>query len=791
MAIDEVIGPLVEALTLHGRAVLVAPPGSGKTTVVPLRLLGVIPEMMKIVMLEPRRLATRAAARRMADLMGEAVGGTVGYVTRDERRVGEQTRIEVVTEGVLTRRLQRDPSLAGTGLLIFDEFHERNLQSDLGLALALDASGHLRPDLRLMVMSATLDTGPLAGLLGAPVITGGALVHPVEIRWVPPSPRLGSAEHVAAVVRRAMKDPGDLLVFLPGMAEMQRVRSLLGGLAAEVHLLHGSLPPEAQDAALLPSGRRKVVLATDIAETSLTVEGVGVVIDSGLARAPRFDPHTGMTRLRTIPISKASATQRAGRAGRTGPGIAYRLWSQLEHGTRRSQIDPEITQVDLAGLALELAAWGVGDPSGLAFLDPPPDRALAEGRKLLRMLGAIDDGGRLTVIGREMLNLPLHPRLARMVAASADADRWLACVLATVVDERDPLRAGSDPREADRVPADLALRLEMIAGHGPGIDRLRRRARDLGRRSGIGPGPLDPGRAGRVLALAYPDRLAIRRGGPGRFQLRTGNTAYLPATDSLATEAFLIAADLDGRRKDARIRLAAGLHPTEVAELFAGEVVVRTGLVWQGDRLVERVERRLGGLALDVIERRPDPGPAVAAELTAHIRKRGWTSLDPDDQTRAVRERVGFVRRHLDPSWPDWSEQALMVNLEEWLRPQLHTARGLDELAPAKALLVPQGRGKLDELAPAHVSLPRGRRAPVSYGGEVPRIAVRAQDLYGLDRHPSIGGRPVVIEILSPANRPIQVTSDLPGFWRGSWAHVRREMQARYPKHSWPERPFL
>jgi ATP-dependent helicase HrpB len=725
----------------------------------------------------------------MAGMLGEAVGQTVGYVTRDERRVGEQTRIEVVTEGVLTRRLQRDPSLRGTGLLIFDEFHERNLQTDLGLALALDSINRLRPDLRLIVMSATLDAKRVGGLIEGPVIAGEPSGHPVEIRWVPPSRQVRPPDHVAAVVRRAMTDPGDLLVFLPGMAEMRKVRGLVEGIDAEVHLLHGSLAVEAQDAALLPSGRRKVVLATDIAETSLTVEGVGVVIDSGLARAPRFDPHTGMTRLRTITISRAAADQRTGRAGRTGPGIAYRLWSQLEHGTRRAQIDPEITQVDLAGLALELAAWGTTDASGLQFLDPPPGRALAEGRNLLLMLGAIDEAGHPTAPGREMLRLPLHPRLARMVLTCPDADRWLACVLATVIDERDPLLAGSDPADPSRQPADLALRVKVVAG-APGLDRFGRRARDLARRAGTSPGSLDPGRAGRIVALAFPDRLAIRRGSPGRFQLRTGTTAYLPATDPLATAGFLIAADLDGERKDARIRLAAPLDPDEVAERFAGEVVTRVGLVWQGDRLVERTERRLGGLGLDVIDRAPQPGPAVAAELAARIRKRGWASLDPDDRTRSLRERVTFVRRHLDPTWPDWSDQGLLDSLEDWLGGQLLLATGLDQLRPAKALVIPRGRGDLDQLAPLQLGLPGGRRVAVSYGDDGPRISLRAQDLFGLDQHPRIADSPVVIEILSPANRPIQITSDLPAFWRGTWRQVRKEMQARYPKHSWPEQPF-
>lgn len=797
LPVESVVDELATALQSGNRAVLVAPPGSGKTTIVPLRLLEQAGLDGKIVVLEPRRLATRAAARRMAYLIGEEVGATVGYVTRDDRQTSNATRIEVVTEGVLTRRLQRDPALTGTAMVVFDEFHERNLQTDLGLALTLDSIARrpgLKHPLKLLVMSATLDARRVADLIGAPVVTGTGRLYPVEMRWSPMSRTGRLDQHVASVIRQAIGEPGDILVFLPGMAEIERVARLLDGIDADVHLLHGSLSIQAQDAALLPSTRRKVVLSTDIAETSLTVEGVRIVIDSGQARSPRFDPHTGMTRLRTVPISKSSAEQRAGRAGRTEPGIAYRMWSLIEHGTRRPHSEPEITQVDLAGMALELAAWGTPDPSQLSFLDQPPPRTFREGRELLAALGAIDANGALTETGRRMLELPLHPRLARMVVNADPGDRWLACVLAAVVDERDPFRS----RPGEHPPADLSLRVEAIGGvdnqwaDRRAVERLRARASDLARRA---PGPKnradreDPERhaaasqrSGAVLALAYPDRLAIKRGSAGRFQLKTGTTAFLAATDSLAGEGFLIAADLDGKRKDARIRLAAAIDADDVALTFSSEVETKVTLQWSGDRVVARTERRLGGLALDVSEQPTDPGPDVAKLLAARVRKLGFQSLDPDGRVRAWLDRVEFQGRD-----DNLSEKALLANLESWLGSQLNRASSLADLDPLRALkaMAPrQGRQP-----PSQVELANGRKVRVTYPDGVPRIAVRAQDLYGINRHPEIGGVPMVVEVLSPANRPVQITSDLPGFWKGSWVQVRKEMMSRYPKHDWPADP--
>jgi ATP-dependent helicase HrpB len=730
----------------------------------------------------------------MSFLIGQEVGATVGYVTRDDRHTSKDTRIEVVTEGVLTRRLQRDPALAGTAMVVFDEFHERNLQTDLGLALTLDSTESRRPDLKLLVMSATLDAQRVADLIDAPVVTGFGRMHPVEMRWSPLSRTGRLDQHVASVVRQAMGEPGDILVFLPGMAEIERVARLLEGVDADVHLLHGSLSIQAQDAALLPSPHRKIVLSTDIAETSLTVEGVRIVVDSGQARAPRFDPHTGMTRLRTVPISKSSAEQRAGRAGRTEPGVAYRIWSLIEHGTRRPHSEAEITQVDLAGLALELAAWGKPDPYRLSFLDQPPPRTFREGRDLLTKLGAIDGDGALTDTGRRMLDLPLHPRLARMVVDADHEDRWLACVLAAVVDERDPFRS----RPGETPPADLSLRVEAVSGienqwaDRRAVERLRVRASDLARR--VGADRRNPEaraaasqRSGAVLALAYPDRLAIKRGSAGRFQLRTGTTAFLAATDSLAGEGFLIAADLDGRRKDARIRLAAAIDADDVARMFSSEVETKVSLQWSGDRVVARTERRLGGLALDASEQPADPGPDVARLLAARIRKLGFQSLDPDGRVRAWLDRLEFGGGGGHDA--NFSERALLDRLEDWLGSQLNSSASLDDLEPIKALkAAAPGRGRQP---PSQVELGNGRRVKVTYPDGKPRIAVRAQDLYGVTRHPEIGGVPLVVEVLSPANRPVQITSDLPGFWKGSWAQVRKEMMARYPKHDWPADPTL
>ncbi len=829
----EVLSPLAAALDAPpGAAVLVAPPGAGKTTVVPLWLLD-RPWMagLRVLLLEPRRLAARAAARRMAELVGDEVGGVVGYQTRDERVIGPRTRVEVLTEGVLTRRLQHQPELDGVGAVVFDEVHERNLPTDLGLALALDVRGTIRPDLRLVAMSATPDAGRLAKLLGwgapAAVVASDGRQHPVEVRWRPRAPmparRGGRAsgdvlDDVADTVEAALRDePGDVLVFLPGIAEIRRVADRLRGRVpptVDVRQLAGALPLAEQDLALQPSpaGRRRVVLSTDIAESSLTVAGIRVVVDAGLARVPRFDARSGMTRLTTVTTSRASADQRAGRAGRTEPGVCYRLWSQLEQSTRTAHLPAEITQVDLAGLVLELAAWRAR-PDDLAFIDPPPGAALRAAGALLRELGALDAAGSITGTGRRMLDLPLHPRLARMVVDAPDGLRYLACHVAALLDERDVLRG-----RPDELPADLAHRVRVLAGHRHddradrrAVERAHDRAADVARRARVARVDVDADRAGAVLALAFPDRLAARRQGDRRepagrgrtvqFQLRSGGGAWVGADDPLAGEAFVVAADLDGNRTSARIRSGAGLDAADVEAAFADEVERTEDLRWDKGRddLVVHTRVRLGGMTLREEVAGAPPGPATTAALVERVRATRLAALGID-RAADLRARVDFVRRHhaeAAAGWPDLGDRALVATLDEWLGPHLAGATGradLERLDPSLLLAGLLGWDRslvLAEEAPPTLATPTGRSVPIDYTRDPPVAAVRVQDLFGTTTHPTLaGGRvPLVLELLSPADRPLQVTSDLPGFWSGSWAAVRKEMAGRYPKHHWPVDP--
>ena len=808
LPVVDVLPELSDALEHHGTALLVAPPGAGKTTVAPLWLIEQPWLTGRIVMLEPRRLATRAAAQRMAVLLGTEVGGLVGYQTRDERCIGRDTVIEVVTEGVLTRRLQNDPELPGVGMVIFDEVHERNVPTDIGMAFALDVRDTVRPDLRLLAMSATPDVAKLSAVLGdAPAVESIGRSFPVDLRWLPMMKGARVEQATSDAVLRALSEEvGDVLVFLPGIGEIRRVEQLLVdrvGTNVDVLLLAGALSLAEQDLALMPSpsGRRRVVLSTDIAESSLTVSGVRIVVDAGLARVPRHDLGSGMTRLTTISTSRASADQRAGRAGRTEPGVGFRLWSKLEHATRRAHLEAEITQVDLAGVALELAAWGT--PVGeLRFIDQPPPRALQQAHELLKRLGAIDKDGRPTSIGRSMLALPLHPRLARMVVAAADADKGLACLIAAVLDERDVLRG-----RADELPADLALRVRVVCGQDyheradrRDVARIRDRAADIARRSDV---HLDfddvvAEHTGALLALGFPDRVAVRRRQPGQFQMRTGTGAWVAATDNLANQRFIVAADLDGNRTSARVRIGAGIAPDELIRSLGDDVERQHIVTWdkQRDDLVSHETVRLGSMVLDE-QYRPAPiGDETVAALVERVRATRLAVLNWTDRAQQLRRRMAFAARHLGDDWPSVDDRVLLATLDEWLVPFLHRATSRADLAAVDTemvlttLLSWDQHNELDRLVPATLTTAAGRTVEIDYQRDNPTVSVRAQDMFGTLEHPTIAnGLPLTVELLSPADRPIQITNDLPGFWSGSWAMVRKELAGRYPKHQWPADP--
>ena len=826
LPIDAALPALRQALRATTSAVLQAPPGAGKTTRVPLALLHE-PWLAGrgIVMLEPRRLAARAAARYMAALLGERVGSTVGYRVRLDTQVSPATRIEVVTEGILARRLQDDPALEGVGLVIFDEFHERSLAADLGLALTLQSRAVLRDDLRILVMSATLHGAPVAALLGdAPVITSEGRAFPVETRYAPPRAGMRLEAAVAAAVNAALaRDDGDVLVFLPGAGEIHRVAALLADIerdpAITIAPLFGNLAADAQDRAILPSppGRRKVVLATPIAETSLTIEGVRVVIDAGLVRVPRFSPRTGMARLETVRVSRASADQRRGRAGRVAPGVCYRLWAEAEQQHLLPFALPEIAEADLAPLALDLAAAGVRDPAELRWLDAPPDAAHAQARELLGELGALDDAGRITPHGRRMASLGIHPRLAHMVVrGTALGHGWLACRLAALLGERDVLRGESGGGAPAGPPdADVRLRLDVMGGgsappyvHGWKVDReTARRARleaeHLARQLHIARDRGDDAAAGVLLALAYPDRIAQRRAGSagtGRFLLRNGRGATFAFPQALSDEPYVVAAELDDQRPESRIFLAAPVALEDVLTELGTQVTEERVVEWdeQTQTVVARVRQRLGALVLrDAPLPQPEPEEIAGALLTA-LARAGIAALPWSDAARRLRERLAFVHA-LDAAWPDVSDTALAASLAHWLGPHLVGLRRRDEVARLDlgaallGLLDWEQRRRLDELAPTHVVVPSGSRIPIDYGEPAsPVLAVRLQEVFGLTETPRVGGGrvPVTMHLLSPAHRPVQVTRDLAGFWRTSYFDVRKDMKGRYPKHYWPDDPL-
>jgi ATP-dependent helicase HrpB len=799
LPVTEALPALTAALAAGRNAVLVAPPGAGKTTLVPLTLLHAPwRDDGRIVVLEPRRLATRAAATRMAELLGEPVGRTVGYRTRLDSAVSPATRIEVVTEGLLVRRLQSDPGLDGVAAVILDEIHERSLESDLALALCLDLQAQLRPELRLIAMSATADGARLAPLMRADIIESAGRMFPVAVhharRDIPAPRELPDA--LARAIRTALAEhPGDILAFLPGMAEIRRAESALTGCGALVLPLHGELPPEAQDRALRPAGTRRVVLATSIAETSLTVPGVRIVVDGGWRRAPRLDPATGLTRLTTLRISRAAAEQRAGRAGREAPGVAIRLWSTALHRGMAAFDRPEILEAELSSLLLDCAAWGT-PPEALAFQDKPPAGALAAARSLLTELGALDPDGRITEAGRRMATLGAHPRLAAMLlAAETPAHAALAADLAALLEERDPLRA-------PEAPADIALRLAAIADGDPAADRgalsrIRRAAAQYRRRLRLPPDTRAGGDPGPLLAAAFPDRVAQRRGEPGSFRLSGGGGARLPRTDPLANASLLSVAALE-MKASARIRLAAPMNADALPPVLAARVTetVESGFDPVSGAVLSRRRRRLGTLVLTDRTEPADPA-AVAEALAGAAAAGGLAALAWTDAARQFQARVALMRMlEPDAAWPDLSDAALTAGAAEWLAPHLAGMARLADLSRQDLTAILRGllpwalAARLDRDLPSELALPGGRAA-VDYTQPAPTASARAQAFYGLAETPKLAGGRVTprLALLSPAGRPVAVTTDLAGFWRGAWANVRRDMRGRYPKHEWPEVP--
>ena len=830
--IDHILPELKEAVRAKPAVVLQAPPGSGKTTRVPLALLEVIPSAQgRIIMLEPRRIAAVAAARWMAQLLKEPVGQTVGYTIRFDRRISKDTRLEVVTEGILTRRLLDDPALDGVAMIIFDEFHERSLQADLALALSLDIQRGLREDLKLLVMSATIEAGPIAALLGnAPVISATGEAFPVEERYLPdngwPGGRGDSIEDriVGAVLTVLRETTGDILVFLPGAGEIRRATAALQEALTgredhvSLHPLYGDLPFPEQERAILPARQRKIVLATNIAETSLTIEGVRVVIDGGQARRLQYDPATGMNRLVTVKTSRASATQRQGRAGRLGPGTCYRLYSRHVYESMIPYTPPEILTSDLSSLVLELAAWGVTDPLALAWLDPPPPSAWEGSRRLLMDLDALDEFGAVTPLGRAMARLPLHPRLGRLLLRAAESGRLrLGADLAALLSERDIMRRNNMDDRGRQGGADISERLEMLrrwgkekqspAGTDPhalrAVERAAQQLQDLADTEARGAVRKSEDQdISSLLLRAYPDRIAKRRDeGGGRYLLAQGRGVRLPRGSGLAASPFLVAVHLDGGEKaEGTIHMAEPVTEETIRREMSAHIETRRQVEWnkQEDRILSFLAERLGALTLST---KPLPAPdEEAIPILCQAIRSGATTLTFDREARQFQGRVALLRRNWpEENWPDLSEEALLSSPEGWLPPWLTGFRTGEQLAglalhPAlKALLSREQRKRLDEGAPTNIVVPSGRSVFLDYtAGELPVLAVKLQEMFGLATTPTVaGGRvAVLIHLLSPAGRPVQITRDLKGFWETGYPQVKKELQGRYPKHPWPENPW-
>lgn len=829
LPIMQVMPELKHILAEASSAVLIAEPGAGKTTAVPLALLD--EPWMKgktMLMLEPRRLAARAAAVYMSSVLGEQAGQTVGYRMRLDSKTGPNTRIIVVTEGVLTRMLQDDPSLGDTGLVIFDEYHERSLNADLGLALSLETQAVLREDLKLLVMSATLDGEKVSELLGAaPVVRCPGRTYPVETIYVPPAKTLPLEKAAGNAVRRALTEqPGDILLFLPGEREIRRVESeLLSGQLpgnTEIRPLYGQLPQAEQDRAVAPAveGRRKVVLATSIAETSLTIEGVRAVIDSGLRRTQRFSPRTGMPRLETLPISRASADQRRGRAGRTAPGVCYRLWSREEHDRLPEADAPEILEADLTGLALELALWGVRDPAQLSWLDAPPPAPYAQATALLRRLGALDAAGAITPHGRRLAALGTHPRAAHMLLRAAGLGAApLACRLAALLQERDPMRGPASGSCDLTLRVEALLRYEASAGReagggDPAALRAAARAsrgllaqlRTAAPEAALSADSLsaeaeaaDPYLCGLLLSFAYPDRIGQRRGG-GAFLLSGGRGAAMGEGQQLAREPYIVAVSVDDKGTQSRIMLAAPVQERDLLAHHEDQLTQLSEVYWDEESKSVKSRRRvmLGELVLKETGHE-QPSPEEAAKVLMEvIAREGHRLLPWDKGTVQLRERMAFMHR-LDPGWSDMSDEGLTASMEEWLLPYLIGCRSLRDVQrlslrdALEGMLGWERKRELDREAPTHITVPSGSRIAVDYSDPAaPVLAVKLQEMFGQKETPALGGGkiPVLLHLLSPARRPVQVTADLASFWQSGYFEVKKDLKGRYPKHYWPEDPL-